>query len=545
MQPSDEDWSSEALPPVAPPLAASFLRAAAVGSIVGALLAALSVVEVATQVEQARAGAHARSMAGVAAALVKGDTLREAMRKAPGKDAFLDWGTAPAPLREMHAELAQLTTIAALGGEVSVLHLRDAGRGAVRDQPGQSHHGALELTVSSAGTPRWRALQPYEPGMAAAFFDSTPSVSGRLTDERGDHVAGYVPILDADHGVVAVARASVALPSRSAVLVDGGPLLWVSLLAILGIGPLAVWLVAGRVVARLHPVAVAARARARGDDPEPIPDAPYAEVEALTDGLTAVQRRLDQQIAAHQAERAALTDRLSAATEPTPAQRRRTRFDALSGELEVALRLCDQTRSTRLVDFWDGAVVVAMRPERVPDVAPGMALGVAVGMDGRTTVVVPCVYQRRETVGPLVELHLRVDGPVEPSGFPPALAAMLDQRKTPRVRPGERARVLVAVFAPTVGKPVNASLVDISTSGARVVIPVSHPAVSTWGTRIEVALKLYKERPPVRFGAHIRSARPHADGLTVLGVELDVLGTDDFEGQVGLLEHWIQQVAER
>ncbi len=531
----------------AEPMFGGLIRAVVAAS-VGTTLAVALLVGLALDHQAIGAsGAHAEALAAVVAAQTDGEILQDAVSKATVANAFTAWAGAPDPLPAAHSRLAEVAHSAQLTGEVTILHLLDSQREAVRQQPAMPHEGAVVRTLGSATTPGWRISEAYEPGMAAALLDGVSSRSGRLEGLRGDEVAGYAPVFDAHGGVVAIVRVTERVGSPVDRWLAAGPGLWLALLAVLGVAPVVVRSMARSVTHKLRAVGADARALSRGDITGPIPDAPFAELEPLTDSLAALVRTLEHDRTAHAAERAALSDQLAEATEavPAPGAERREKLADLVGELQVSMRVADEARSARLVDFWKGSVVVAFRPERVYDLAPGMGVVLAIGADDQPPATIPCVYVECETIGHHVEVLLHADSPVSLGTLPSALSALVDQRREPRIRPDKRAMVLAAVFPKRVGRPLSATLVDASQHGMRLVVPVTHGAVSTWGTQVEVGLKLFRDHPPLRMAATIRSARPGASGNTVLGLELD---TDTSQVPGASREaylHWLRQVASR
>jgi hypothetical protein len=102
---------------------------------------------------------------------------------------------------------------------------------------------------------------------------------------------------------------------------------------------------------------------------------------------------------------------------------------------------------------------------------------------------------------------------------------------------------MVAVFPIRVGRPISAELIDVSLHGMCIVVPVSHAAVSTWGTSIAIGLKISVDQPPLRLAATICAARPHESGKTILGIELDPSTPATDRGHLHTYHHWLAQTA--
>ncbi|MBO83802.1 MAG: hypothetical protein CL927_00465, partial [Deltaproteobacteria bacterium] len=169
------------------------------------------------------------------------------------------------------------------------------------------------------------------------------------------------------------------------------------------------------------------------------------------------------------------------------------------------------------------------------------AVVLTIGTDDHTPAAIPCVFVRNVATETGIEIQLRATTLVSPSTLPSPLARQLEQRREPRHRPPAGSKALVAIFPLRLGRPMSASLVDVSRQGMCVVIPVSHAAVSTWGTSIAIGLKMLPDHPPLRLSATIRTARPHAGGKAILGIELDPVTNAVDRGHLHAYHHWLSQ----
>lgn len=535
--------SRDAFAPVAPPLQSAFLRPVLIASAVAGLLAMLATGWALNRQAETAAGERARQLATMVAANLAPETIRAASASTPATGAFSDWSAAPPTIARGHIELSGAVAALTEPAELSLLHLRDDRRARVRNAPGRGHPDALYETLASARMPAWKRSRAYVPAMAPTLLDGVAGYARRTEGTRGDHATGYAPVVDERGGVVAIVQATVPLASPAQPWVGAGPLLWLGLLSAVVLAPLSLLWAGQAASRRLRVVGSDVRALSRGDNLAVVPDAPFAELDSIMNGFEDLFRTLQQTRSSREQERASFEARLTAALEPSeaPEAERRIQIERLAGELQVSMRVADEARSTRLVDYWHDGITVAFRPERDFDLATGMAVVLTIGTDDHPPATVPCVFVRRTVTDTCVEVMLRPTTLVSPSILPTPLTRQIEQRREPRVRPPTGAQIRVAVFPVRVGRAMAASLVDVSRQGMCLVIPVSHGAVSTWGTRLAVGLELQPGRPPIRLSGIIRAARPHRDGGTILRLELVPATSPEDRRYLHTYQHWIQQ----
>ena len=535
--------SNDSFFPVAPPIQSAFLRPVVAASTIACLLAALATGWTLNRQSEASAGARARTLAALVATGLQADSLQAAIASTPEAGAVRDWSAAPPAVSDGHTALVRAVNALAGPAELTLLHLRDDRRDRVRNAPEQVHSAAMYETLASARVPAWKEVRAYKPAMAPALIDGVATHSGRTAGPRGDHTTGYAPVFNERGAVVAVVQATLPLDASTGPWRSGGLVLWLGLLSVALLGPASlVW--AGQSASRrLRMVGSDVRALSRGTELGSVPDAPFAELDAMMDGFEDLFRTLKHTRTSHARERARLEAELSAATEPVeaPETERRDQIQLLAGELQVSMRVADESRSTRLVDYWRDSITVAFRSERAYDLAPGMAVVLTIGTDDGPPAAIPCVFVQNLATEAGIEIQLRATTLVSPSTLPLPLARHIEQRREPRHRPPSSARIRVAIFPLRVGRPMSASLVDVSRQGMCVVLPVSHAAVSTWGTSIAIGLKMRPHHPPLRLSATIRAARPHAGGKTILGIELDSVTHAADRGHLHAYHHWLSQ----
>jgi HAMP domain-containing protein len=489
------------------------------------------------------------ALAQVAAARIDGQLHESTIETAPGQDAFVAWDAAPEHVQAQRTILSQFATDAQLESPAYTLRIRDSARTDIEDQPHRPHPDGLEFMLSSAATPYWRRPHTYRPAMEAAFFTGTPTVSERYADDHGIWVTGWAPVLDEAGQVVAVVGVDAPL-ARLLAAVESRP--WRDaqiLVATFLVTFLAIWATVRKLGRGLRDLRQAADRIESGDYATPIQAFGFAEVVSLARGLEGARRKVAEDMRRLEGLRRTLGRRLAEAAEQIGAhgRQRRRRYAKLAGDLRVSVVVgsTGRTLPARLVDLTYEQMVVGMRQELAPDIASGMAAIVTLETrDDRRTFTLHCTTSSVTAIDEMVHFGFRVDDGVKMEDLPVSVAKVLNQRKALRLTPDETTPVLVAVRRSKNVRPVATEVLDISSDGLKLILPVSLKRFSNWGTRMEVALRFRDEAPALRLAGVVRNCHATPDGRVAVGVSFDGRGNPHFEMQQQTIAQWVM-AAER
>ena len=490
--------------------------------------------------EQRRIGAVAQ----VGAGLVDGDLHEQSVVEAPGRDAFVAWTDAPEAVQAQHAALAHLARETELLSPAYTLRIRDSARARVTAEPDRPHPDALEFVYTSAEAPYWRHPITYRPSMAPAFFAGETTVSDRYADDHGSWVTAWAPVLDRSGSVVAVVGIDAPLATLLAPL---GSRQWRDA-RLLGATFLLTFIAVGLLVRSLgrglRDIEAAAARIEGGDYATPVQAFGFAEVVALARGLEGARRRVAEDMRRLEALRQTLGRRLAESAERVDARgrERRRRCSRLDADLRVSLTVAGSGRTlpARLIDITYDGMVLSTGRALAPDLAPGMLATVSLDMrDDSRDYTFQCHSESVIHIDENVHFTFAVSGGVRIEALPPRLAKVLNQRKALRVRPDPDTTLRVAVRRSPHVRPIPAEVLDLSSDGLKLVLPVDLRRFSSWGTRLDVALRFELEAPPFRLRGIVRNCNQLPDGRVAVGVSFDGTGQPAFEKHQQAISQWV------
>jgi hypothetical protein len=223
---------------------------------------------------------------------------------------------------------------------------------------------------------------------------------------------------------------------------------------------------------------------------------------------------------------------------------RRERISSLEGSLRVAISIAGRPMPARIVDISSDGVVLDVPASEGPDIAPGMfaRLGVA----WRTQEPPPVIEIRcegaRTVADDLVRMRYRWLKAEDTQLLPDCLRGILEQRRARRVTIPPGAGLIGAVRRHATAKAVAAEVQDLSRSGVRLRIPLTHERLSAWGTRVQVGLSFGTENTPVYLLARVRNVRADEGEFASVGLEFDQAHTPDFERRIEQISGWLEEL---
>lgn len=481
-------------------------------------------------------------LAEVLADRVDGDAHQAAVDASPGRKAFVDWADAPESTRALHRQFERYAETSSLDSPVTTLRLRDDFRERVYSEPQRPHPNALEFVLTSDKLPTWREEYTYRPVLGQALIEGKAVVTGRYTDENGSWVTAYAPVFDSEGEVAAVVRVDAPLAMLLAPLEERQ---WrdARLLLLTFMATFAAVVVLVRQLGRgLRGIEEAAARIGNGDYATPVVAFGFAEVVKLARGLEGARKRVADDMRRLEGLRRTLGRRLSEAEENVDAvgRARRKKCASLVGDLRVTLEVGTRPLPAHLVDLTYDRIVVGMRKELAPDLAPGMLAKLA--METRSDNARASFRAFNDgsfEIDEMVHLRFRVDGIVALEELPEPVARVLNQRTALRVSPPPGSGLKVAVRRNKNTKPLAVDVIDISSSGVKVVLPMSHQRFSNWGSRMDVALRFSPDEPALMMGGRVRNCRALPDKRVAVGVQFDASSTPAFEKRQQRVALWV------
>lgn len=222
---------------------------------------------------------------------------------------------------------------------------------------------------------------------------------------------------------------------------------------------------------------------------------------------------------------------------------RRERVAAVSGRITVALAVAGRPMPARLVDLSPASVVLDIRAAEQPDLAPGMLarIGIAArGMSEPSLFDVRC-ESARGMGEDSVRMRLIFDQSIGPEDVPAQLQDLVNQRRSPRVRPRPEVGLTAAVRRHAEARPISAAVADLSDTGVRLLLPIEQDRFSAWGTRLLVAIALGPGDKVVYFAGRVRNVHADGEGHVIVGLEFDPAATSDFAARQQALSEWIYE----
>lgn len=489
-------------------------------------------------------GSEQRRLVSVAQSIaphLDGQAHEEFAEAAQGRGAWLEWSLAPAPVQQFHDRLSRLASFTEMDHPVATLRMRDEFRERVAAEPDRPHPKALEQLFTSAGRPEWRRQVDYRPEMQAAFFGGRAAVSNTYADDHGSWLSAYAPLADVQGnvvGIIVVTHPMEALldrvwdrQKRDASLV----------LAMFLFVFAAIALTVRQLTAGLWRIEAAARRIGRGDYTTPVRAIGFKEVVRLARGLEQARQSVAMRTAQLESMHENVAKELREAQQQLDDQdrERRRRFAALKGKLRVTLEVGLRPLPVRLVDLGFDRIVVTVDRALAPDLAPGMAAKVyMVPPDGSITCRLK-VSTRSTILHPdEAQINLAPLSPVLLEALPEDVRRIISQRKTLRIVPPPEHPCFAAVRRNPRLKAIEVKVLDISSGGLKIYVPVPFQRFSTWGSFLQVALRISGEDNLLHLGARIRNCQPYEDG-SAAGIEFDAETTPGLEQQQQRISIWV------
>lgn len=244
-------------------------------------------------------------------------------------------------------------------------------------------------------------------------------------------------------------------------------------------------------------------------------DAPIARVALLADVASAVElvrQRVAERNRRQADQLADLTRQLCDAEARTPVGPPTATSELLPVEIRVA------GRSTV------GALFEVSQREAVIRVSGGGGIDLARGMNAMIVLRSPEDWARID-IPALTTERTDADGETtytfafhEPDrlrGMAPSLAAIFDNRRDFRVTPDRRGPIGAAVVVAGGVSPFPATVLDISASGAGLIVRTDADTLSAWGTRVVLRLQLPNSAPALLIKCRIRNVGADTAGTRV------------------------------
>lgn len=489
-------------------------------------------------------GGEQRRMLAIARSItphLDGVSHERMAQAAPGRGAWLSWADAPEDVKSFHDELAVLQGFAELQAPVHTLRIRDEYRDQIAAEPNRPHRKALEFVFTSADTPVWRHERDYRPDMRTAFFDGVPTASEPHADSRGAWVSAYTPLLDENDAVVGVVEVEDRAEALLERLADRQKRHAALMLAIVLLMCVAIGLTVQELSAGLARLEGAAQRMGRGDHNTPVVPLGVKEVTQLARGLEQARQSVALRTGELRAMRDALAEELQDARQKLKHQdrKRRRRFVGLKGKLQVTLEVGGRPMAVRLTDLTFDRIVVSLDRAVALDLAPGMAARVfLVPPDGASPCVLDVRAGQTQLTAEETQITLQPDRPLVLEGLPEDVRRLMSQRRTLRIEPSPDQPVVAAVRRSARLKPVEVRVLNISAGGLKVLLAVPFERFSTWGSYMQVALKIADE-PMFHLGALVRNCEPAGDS-TEIGLEFDAETTPDLAQHQAKIARWVK-----
>lgn len=371
--------------------------------------------------------------------------------------------------------------------------------------------GSVDSPSASPARPRRVSVVTQQSAIAAALMGTVTALATLRLGAGGAEAAALQPVLGA--------------------LLAGGAALGTAGVALLG----------GR---RSQSIALAAsQVRPRGA----ISDASSgdAAVDLLMDQVRTRIHADEQRVVAFEAKARSLSRRIDELEAEIDGQvlSRRERVAAVSGRVTVALAVAGRPMPARLVDLSATTVVLDIGAAEQPDLAPGMVarIGIAArGMSEPSLFDVRC-ESARGMGEDSVRLRLAFDRTIGPDDLPAQLQDLVNQRRSPRVRPRPEVGLTAAVRRHAEARPISAEVADVSDTGVRLLLPIEQDRFSAWGTRLLVAIALGPADKVVYFAGRVRNVHADGEGHVIVGLEFDPSATSDFAARQQALSEWIYE----
>ncbi len=416
---------------------------------------------------------------------------------------------------------------------VRTLQPAAVAREAVLAGPAGRRNGTLQVLVSSAATPTWRAPADYLPEMAGAWRNGR--VTSRFSDtaKRGAHVYTWVPLVDGRGQTLALVEfdssmgEALAAAHKQAGIVAGAAFFAIAAL--------------GGVAAAMAAMTEAATARAvrsvqgleRGDL--------RSRIRHGGDPLLWRLERARKALAGRVAEVVTKADETEAGMRGADAMLdagSAARREAIARLVAPQCMVMDAGGSRRenadLVDLSFNHVVVRVQKWTLIDLAPGMV--VRLGWDGAAEGETELRVVRRIDGEDGTDYVMSLSGVDGLPGTPAPVASIAFPRAAPRVS-AAFTEISASLLGGLDGLLV-ATVLDVSADGLGVDLPVPISALSATGTRTTLTLQLDPEQEEIQFGVIIRSVHPTAGGCRA-GLQFDPEMTIDFESRQQRVAGWV------
>lgn len=285
----------------------------------------------------------------------------------------------------------------------------------------------------------------------------------------------------------------------------------------------------------------AAQRMGRGDHNTPVVPLGVKEVTQLARGLEQARQSVALRTGELRAMRDALAEELQDARQKLKHQdrKRRRRFVGLKGKLQVTLEVGGRPMAVRLTDLTFDRIVVSLDRAVALDLAPGMAARVfLVPPDGASPCVLDVRAGQTQLTADETQITLQPDRPLVLEGLPEDVRRLMSQRRTLRIEPSPDQPVVAAVRRSARLKPVEVRVLNISAGGLKVLLAVPFERFSTWGSYMQVALKIAEE-PMFHLGACVRNCEPAGDS-TEIGLEFDAETTPDLAQHQAKIARWVK-----
>ncbi len=418
---------------------------------------------------------------------------------------------------------------------VRTLQPEAAAHEAILTGPAERRKGALQVLLSSADKPTWRAPADYLPEMGVSWRKGRVSSRFSETAQRGAHVHTWVPLQDGRGRTLALFEFDAPVgEALAAARKQAGVLAGASLFAMAALAALAAAQASTTETATARAIR-SVRGLERGDLDTPIRrggDPLLWRLEAARKGLR--ERMAEVVTRARETESGmrvadAMLDGGSVA-----------RREALRGVVEPKCMVVDAGGSRResadLIDLSFNHVVVRVQKWTLIDLAPGMLvrLGWNGAVEGETELRVVRRVEAEDGTDYVMSLN-GIDGL---PGTPDMVACIAFSRATARVS-AAFTEVSATLLAGLDGV-LEATVFDVSADGLGVDLPAPVSALSATGTRTTLTLTLDPDEEEMQFGVIIRSVHPTAGGCRV-GLQFDPEMTIDFEGRQHRVASWVNE----
>lgn len=184
--------------------------------------------------------------------------------------------------------------------------------------------------------------------------------------------------------------------------------------------------------------------------------------------------------------------------------------------LPVEIRVAGRTATGGLVEVSQRQAVVRVAEGGGVDLARGMtALVVLRSPQDNARIDVPALTTARSDADGTATYTFSFNEPDRLRGMAPSLAAIFDNRRDFRVTPDHRGVIEASVVVAGAHSPLPAKVLDVSASGAGVLLRADPGTLSAWGTRVILRMKLPGGADPLVIAARIRNIGADAGGTRV------------------------------